>query len=252
MSGGDENHEDLRRALATLAGQARPPQFHVDALIRRVRLRRARAVATIGGGVLAVVAFVIAVPALMSGTGQSLHHSGGSGRVSSGTATAPPPQPQVRDVLNGDGIGQSRFGETPGVVERQLDTLLGMPSRTYYPAIGGCGIDHAIEWPGLIVFFHRSQFVGYTYRPPRQQGQQRVLATARGLRVGDKLSYGQLLYGRAFHMDPQQGGVWWVTTSHGQIDGFASGPPQNGTDVGPRSVVATIEAGNVGCPAMTP
>jgi hypothetical protein len=251
MSGGDENHEDLRRALATLAGQAGPPQFHVDDLIRRVRLRRARAVAMTGGGVLAVVAFVIAVPALVSGTGQSLH-PGGSERASSGTTTAPSAQPQVRDVLNGDGIGQSRFGAAPGVVERQLDTLLGTPSRTYYPAIGGCGIDHAIEWPGLIVFFHRSRFVGYTYRPPQQQGQQPVLATARGLRVGDRLSYGQLLYGRAFHMGAEQGGVWWVTTGRGQIDGFASGPPQNGTDVGPRSVVATIEAGDVGCPAMTP
>jgi hypothetical protein len=163
---------------------------------------------------------------------------------------APSARPLVRDVLDGDGIGQARFGQPPGTVESELDALLGQPTKPYYPA-SACNIDHAIEWPALIVFFFRSQFAGYTYGPPRVAGRP-VLATVRGLRVGDTLSYGQRLYGQAFHMAVEQGGVWSAATAHGQIDGFTSGNPQNGTDVGPRSVVLTIEAGKVGCPAMTP
>jgi hypothetical protein len=41
-----------------------------------------------------------------------------------------------------------------------------------------------------------------------------------------------------------------VTTSSGRIEGYASGVPQPGNLKTLR--VLTIDAGNVGCPAMTP
>jgi hypothetical protein len=164
--------------------------------------------------------------------------------------SAPSPGGMVLKVLEGNGIGGASFGQARGAVASRLDRLIGPPARPYQPATA-CQIDHVIEWPGLLVFFHRGRFIGYTYGPPQLRGQA-VLATARGLRAGDTLSHGQRLYGQAFHMGAEQGGVWWVTTTRGQIFGFASGPPQNGTDVGPRSHVRTIEAGDVGCPAMTP
>ena len=42
-----------------------------------------------------------------------------------------------------------------------------------------------------------------------------------------------------------------AATERGRIDGFARGTPKCG-DVSPQSVVATIDAGNVGCPALSP
>jgi hypothetical protein len=201
-------------------------------------------VAITGAGALMLATACSAAPARTGSAAVS------STPPSASTTAALSARPLVRDVLDGDGIGQARFGQPPGTVESELDPLLGQPTKPYYPATA-CTIDHAIEWPALIVFFFRSQLVGYTYGPPRLAGRP-VLATARGLRVGDTLSYGQRLYGQAFHMAVEQGGVWSAATAHGQIDGFTSGNPQNGTNVGPRSVVLTIEAGKVGCPAMTP
>jgi hypothetical protein len=160
------------------------------------------------------------------------------------------PGGMVFKVLEGNGIDGAGFGQARGAVTSRLDRLVGPPTRPYSPS-GACQVDHVIEWSGLYVFFRKGRFIGYTYGPPQLTGQA-VLATARGLRVGDTLGYGQRLYGQAFHMGVEQGGVWWVTTTRGQIDGFANGPAQNGTDVGPRSHVMTIEAGDVGCPAMTP
>ena len=83
--------------------------------------------------------------------------------------------------------------------------------------------------------------------PARDQ----ALATRRGLRIGDTLARGRQLYGRAFTMSPAQGGTWGVRTAGGRIDGYAWGAPKDGA-VSPQSVVATVDAGDVGCPAVSP
>lgn len=155
----------------------------------------------------------------------------------------------VRRVLAGDGIGDAAFGQIRAAVVLELVLLLRRaPSRPYYALSGlsPCGIDHAAKWPGLVVFFHHGHFVGYTYGLSRKVGRQPVLETTKGLRVGDTLSVGERLYESAFTISASQGGSWRATTRHGRIDGFAS------RLTNPKGKVVTIEAGDVGCPAMAP
>ena len=78
-----------------------------------------------------------------------------------------------------------------------------------------------------------------------------MLATTRGLTVGDELSRGRKLYGAAFRTSTAQGGVFLISAPAGRIDGYAWGSPKYG-DVSLQSLVATIDAGNVGCPALSP
>jgi hypothetical protein len=155
----------------------------------------------------------------------------------------------VRKVLTGDGIGVTAFRQIrPAVVVELVLLLRRGPSKPYYPLRGlsACGIDHGVDWPGLIVFFRHGLFVGYTYGLARKVGNQPVLETTKGLRIGDTLLFGKRLYGSAFTVTGAQGGSWRATTSHGQIDGFTS----RRTD--PEGKIVTIEAGDVGCPAMAP
>jgi hypothetical protein len=49
----------------------------------------------------------------------------------------------------------------------------------------------------------------------------------------------------------KQGGTWSVRTTGGPIDGVAFTIPEHG-HITRRSLVATIDAGTVGCPALSP
>jgi len=172
------------------------------------------------------------------------------------------PRP-TRSTLAGDGIAGVRFGASPAAVTVGLRRLLGRPGRPYRPG-GACNYDHTIQWADLSANFRRSRFVGYSYGmygtlgPPHAPRGALPLATVRGLQVGDTMVRGQRLYGGRFGFSQANGGTWGVPTPHGLIDGFTWGTPKHGGaagsggDVGPRSVVATIEAGAVGCPALSP
>ncbi|MGA8338297.1 MAG: hypothetical protein WB761_26430 [Solirubrobacteraceae bacterium] len=148
--------------------------------------------------------------------------------------------------------------------------LLGPSSSSYMRVEAECGVDHAMTWvngpaygkhypldPELTVWFSHSRFVGYQYGEqgtklaPRAPSLGTVLATTRRLTVGDKLSRGRQLYGAAFRTSTAQGGVFLIGAPAGRIDGYAWGSPRYG-DVSLQSLVATIDAGNVGCPALSP
>jgi hypothetical protein len=144
----------------------------------------------------------------------------------------------ARGVLNANGIATVGFGRPPGDVMVEGHTLLGRPTKPYAPDPTGCGVDHIIEWPGLSVHFERGRFVGYSFR-----GSD--MTTRRGLRVGNTLARARRLYGRAFKTSVAQGGSWSVETPTGRLIGYLS-------DVPPRGRIASIEAGNVGCAAVTP
>jgi hypothetical protein len=149
------------------------------------------------------------------------------------------------EVLQGDRIGPAKFGEGPKAVTRELRTLLkGPPSKSYHRT-SACQIDHEIDWPGLNVYFHNGRLAGYAYTG--HHGHQPVLATTAGLVVGDTLRTGRHLYGpKKFHVTPAQGVSWFALTASGRLEGFTTGPSvRNGK-------VLSIEAGDVGCPAMTP
>jgi hypothetical protein len=130
---------------------------------------------------------------------------------------------------------------------------------------GSCHVDHQITWldqwaapgePALTVYFGRSVFVGYQFgdlnmlSTPRNPPGGWGLATNRGLRVGDTLARARHLYGRAFAVSAAQGGSWAVRVRGGSMRGHASGVPREGPLS--RILVATIDAGDVGCPAVSP
>jgi hypothetical protein len=150
-------------------------------------------------------------------------------------------------ILSAHGIGSLRFGARPARVRRLAQPSLGRPLRPYQRT-SACRVDHVIGWAGLIAFFSHGRFVGYSYgtgragwRPPAGQP---MLATAHGLVIGDSVARARRLYGRAFHLSAEQGGSWWAMTPRGRIEGYTSGV-RSGS-------ITTIEAGDVGCPAMTP
>jgi hypothetical protein len=79
-----------------------------------------------------------------------------------------------------------------------------------------------------------------------------MLATPRGLHVDSTLGSGRQLYGSAIALSAAQGGVWLIRSHAAKFDGYAWAATQSHSDVNWRSVVATIDAGDVGCPAVTP
>jgi hypothetical protein len=172
--------------------------------------------------------------------------------------------PSIRDLLYSDGIGTVRFGSSPADVRKSIDTLLGQAGGRYERG-GTCGLDHQIRWwdhraanglPLLVAYFRRSKFAGYQYGdygtmiPPHLPRQGVTLATARGLRIGDRLARGRRLYGQAFVASTAQGGTWGVRAPGGIVDGYAWTSP--GRAIGSQSLVMTIGAGDVGCPAVSP
>jgi hypothetical protein len=171
-------------------------------------------------------------------------------------------------VLSADGLGTIRFRASLGRLERFLFPMLGRPDGGYQATLDECGVDHALTWPivlspstgrfergeELTVLFHRGRFVGYQYGGNALPAEAGLLVRARtvaGLAIGDPLSTGQRLYGRAFRISTAQGGIWQARTPHGKLTGYAYGNPKV-SDVSPSSRVASIDAGDVGCPAMSP
>jgi hypothetical protein len=136
------------------------------------------------------------------------------------------------DLLDGRGIAGARLGTRLNPTLVAVSNLLGVfgdriPGR-------GCGVDrgeHMLDHIDL--FFGHGRFVGYEY-------SGYFLTTAAGLRVGDTISRARQLYGAAFKTSPAQGGSWSAAGLRGYLTA-----PQNGR-------IVTVDAGNVGCPALSP
>ena len=83
---------------------------------------------------------------------------------------------------------------------------------------GSCVVQRQITWqdqwtantqPSLTLYFSRSGLTGYQVGAPQQPRRPRggwMLATARGLRVGDSLRTGRDLYGSSIALSANQGG----------------------------------------------
>ncbi len=175
------------------------------------------------------------------------------------TSRSVPPWP-ARDMLSGRGIAGVRFGQPRATAIAGLHAVLGWRGSHPRSYRGDCGLDSSITWSSsgqapLTVYFAQGRLVGYEYGEPgrlvaRPPAHGPVLATTRGLTIGDTLERGRRLYGGAFTVSAAQGGTWTVSTTGGRIDGYASGVPQPGNLNALR--VVTIDAGNVGCPAVSP
>jgi hypothetical protein len=117
----------------------------------------------------------------------------------------------ARRLLEGNGIGSVAFGQPRSTVIAELERLLGPPHETIS---GICGFGRSTDWIGLNINSHdvpsaelnlnfkHSRLVGYAYSPnaegPARQRHGVVLATTRGLTLGDTVARARRLYGRAF------------------------------------------------------
>jgi hypothetical protein len=126
-------------------------------------------------------------------------------------ATRPVASADVRRLLEGNGIGGVKFGRPRSTVIAELERLLGPPHETI-PGI--CGFGRSTDWIGLNLrsqdassaelnlSFKHSRLVGYAYlanaEGPARQRHGVLLATARGLTLGDTVARARHLYGRAF------------------------------------------------------
>lgn len=126
-------------------------------------------------------------------------------------STRPVASADVRRLLEGNGIGSAKFGQTRSTVIADLERLLGPPHETIS---GICGFGRSTDWIGLTIrsqdvpsselnlSFKRSRFVGYAYsmnaEGPARQADGVLLATTRGLTLSDTVGRARHLYGRAF------------------------------------------------------
>jgi hypothetical protein len=167
------------------------------------------------------------------------------------------------DVLRPDGIGSLRFGASPQAARRIIDALLHQGGEATQRS-GSCTVRRQITWqdqwtanaqPDLTLYFGRSGLIGYQVgagQEPRHPPGGWMLATARGLHVGSSLSIGRDRYGSSIALGAAQGGVWVIRSTGGTLDGYAWGGANGHRDVSWSSLVASIDAGDVGCPSASP
>lgn len=154
-------------------------------------------------------------------------------------------------ILWGNRIAGAHFGEPIHNATTTITRTLGMPKpKTPLQAPQDCNVSSLVRWQSLTGYFFRGHFVGYSTPPlsrhPRPGPPE---ATAAGLRVGDSLADARRIYGAKLSTSLEQGGAWFVKTAQGRLEGFLSAEPnQHRTE----PLIETIEAGAVGCPAISP
>lgn len=162
-----------------------------------------------------------------------------------------PPAPPLTSsavLLLGDGIGSVHFGDKQASAITALSAELGSAPTN---SMNGkdCTIDAAVQWANVAAYFDQGTFVGYSTLSingyPLPDGN---LVTAQGLRVGDTLAQAQQLYGTELSTSFAQGGSWSAATPEGKLEGYLSEEPSQSS----VPTISSIEAGAVGCPAMTP
>ena len=156
--------------------------------------------------------------------------------------------PTPKLVFSGNGLNVAHFGAHEPAVEKTMHRLLGRPTTPLSPtpALQNCGVSAKSSWHALSIYFDHEKLVGVSLGP----GTEPVGQTAAGLRLGYSLTRARELYGRTFRTSTNQSGAWFLKTSNGRLDGFLV--PSTGLTPGPSSRIFTIDAGDVGCPAMSP
>ena len=167
-------------------------------------------------------------------------------------STSPPSGHLI--VLRGNGFGAADFGQPAPTAMAALQAALGAPKSSRPVDLkGNCTIDSAMEWPTMTAYFFHGAFVGYATGSlvggPGINDIPHDVATAAGLRVGDRLTRAAQLYGGALRTSYAQGGSWIAATSTGRLAGYLTSELHS-TNPAPR--IADITAGSLGCPAASP
>lgn len=154
-------------------------------------------------------------------------------------------------ILWANRVAGAHFGERLQPAVATLNKTLGLPSpRAPIAAPHDCNVTSVVFWPSLTGYFFRGRFVGYSTVPlGRGPSNDPLERTAAGLRLGDSLSLAKHIYGSALSTSSAQGGAWFAKTPQGRLEGFLSAEPNRH---GAKPRIETIEAGAVGCPALSP
>jgi hypothetical protein len=180
-----------------------------------------------------------------------------------GNLTAPPfvkgwrGSPVLR-ALAPTALGHARLGQSASTAIQTIEGMLGSPADTNVP-VRDCGIDHESVWNSptvadpLTIYERAGRFVGYQYGAPaselglvREPGA--ILQTSRGLTLDDTVGTARRLYGAGLATTAAHGGVWSAAGDGGTLHGSVlpiTYPLRVVTDKNP---VATVGAGETGCP----
>ncbi len=159
--------------------------------------------------------------------------------------------------LYANGVTDVRFGQSVTFVTQRLTRVFGAPFRARPVTLHqDCNVDSYLQFSTLNVYFRGGKFVGYAYATKADYGvrapTRRRLTVARtieGLEVGDTTAQASKIYPGRFKTSTLQNGTWSVVTSSGVIRGYLS---VEATSRSPLARIATIEAGSLGCPALSP
>lgn len=164
--------------------------------------------------------------------------------VAGGAASAP--------VLGPRSVGPVAFGLSPRTAVDRLGTLFG-PAISHRTLREDCGVTEEVSWRSLSLFFDKGRLVGYGYRPSggygfgAGRGAETEAVGLGGYRVGESLSLARRHGGIAFRTSGNQNGTWRARVGAGVLKGYLSDLPNR-----PDATLATIGAGLVGCPAVSP
>jgi hypothetical protein len=158
-------------------------------------------------------------------------------------AVSPP-----RLSIGANGVRVAHLGARQSAVQATLSRVLGKPTTPTLSTPGEprCGVGALESWRAFSVYYDHGRLVGVSLGPgPSPAGE-----TSSGLRLGDTVEQARSIYGRAFHTSTSQDGSWSVRTTSGPLDGFLE--PEGGPRPTAAWRILTIDAGVVGCPAMSP
>ena len=167
---------------------------------------------------------------------------------------------RVLRTLGSTVVADAVLGQVWRSAEDQVTRTLGPPADMNV-GVRDCGIQHETVWTSpavaepLTVFEQNDRLVGYRYGAPLnqiglKQGPGAVLQTARGLTIGQTIAQASRLYGRRLSTSARDGvGSWRVTERDGGQSGLVLPITYPLRSVKNQNLIATIDAGNVGCAA---
>jgi hypothetical protein len=165
----------------------------------------------------------------------------------------------TRAILTGTGIAGARIGEPTAHAIQTITRLLG-PAAYANAAASGCGVDQATVWESpttadpLTVYSHAGRFIGYQYgAAPRligmEEGPGAVLTTKSGLTLSMPISAAKRLY--PHHVSTVSAprlARFSIASQANRIYGYALPNTYPARTVSGNDPIATIGAGNTGCP----
>ena len=143
-------------------------------------------------------------------------------------------------------VGPVAFRTPLASTVRTLDGMLGRRARvTATPFLARCGVTASATWGSLVAYFDHARLVGVSAGPRPSPS----VRTDTGLVLGETMAQATTRLGRHLTLSTAQGGTFVVSTPQGPERGFLT--PSDGHP-NRRSRVATLDVGNVGCPALSP